>query len=389
MMNFDFTEQQQHIAQQAASLAQSLELNDLGKRDLAGEFSKPLFRQLITQGVGKWLMPKNMGGDDLNASELCAGIESLAEHCEDTGLIFALSAHLCACIHPIRAFANEQQQLHWLNKIQQEAWLGAHAITEKGAGSDIYAMSTEATKAQTKYTVNGQKHYITNAPFCDFMIVHLRTANKGNYFDFSTFIMQRSELGISVTDTPHSKSGLRTTAMGDIHFDQCELPEDALIGRLGAGAPIFQISMEWERVCLFALYLGQMKRQLHKTAAFIQSRNQFGEPLSEFQAVQHQLSDMYLNYESARLLLYKAAWSLDKGDMSGVSSALAKIAVSHAAISNAQMAVQLHGAQGVLSGDIERMLRDAMPSAIFSGTSNVLKNNLSTSILKRFQANWL
>ena len=388
-MNFEFTIKQQHVAEQAQAIARDLDLSDIGARDYAGQFSKALFKQVINAGVGLWLLPKSMQGDDLNASELCAGIESLAEHCEDSGLIFALSAHLCACIHPIRAFGSIEQKHQWLPKLSSVAWLGAHAITEQQAGSDIYGMTTRADKYDHGFILTGNKHYITNAPFCDFIVVHVRTADAGNYFDFSTFILDRQTPCVSVTQTPHSKSGLRTTAMGDITFSTCQLSDDALIGRLGAGAPIFQVSMEWERVCLFALYLGQMKRQLKKTVQFLSQRQQFGSKLAEFQAVQHQVSDMYSNYESARLLLYKAAWGLDRGDTSGVSSALAKLAVSQAAISNAQMAVQLHGAQGVLSGDIERMLRDAMPSAIFSGTTNVLKNNLSTSLFKRLQADWL
>ena len=388
-MNFDFTEKQQRIADQAKQIAQKLDLEDVVQRDLAGTFSKPLFRQLINQGVGKWLLPKSMKGDDLNALELTAGIESLAEHCEDSGLIFALSAHLCACIHPIRAFASSEQQAQWLPKITNEAWIGTHAITEPQAGSDIYAMTTNTQKSEDGFVLNGHKDYITNAPVADFIVVHLRTEDRGNYFDYSTFILHSHEYGVSLAKAPHSKSGLRTTAMGDIRFNDCQVPEDALIGRLGAGAPIFQVSMEWERVCLFALYLGQMKRQLQKTAHYVSERQQFDAPLSSYQAVQHQLCDMYLNYETGRLLLYKAAWSLDKGDMTGVASSLAKISISNAAISNGQTAVQLHGAQGVISGDIERMLRDAMPSAIFSGTSNVLKNNISTALIKRLKAQWI
>ncbi|MBQ4863672.1 acyl-CoA/acyl-ACP dehydrogenase [Pseudoalteromonas sp. MMG013] len=388
-MNFNFTEKQQRVADQAKMIAQTLNLDDLTQRDLAGTFSKPLFRQLINQGIGNWLLPISMKGDNLNALELTAGIESLAEHCEDSGLIFALSAHLCACVHPIRAFASDQQQAQWLPKITSEAWLGTHAITEPQAGSDIYAMTTRAERTTQGFVLNGHKEYITNAPAADFVVVHLRTEDRDNYFDYSTFILDAHECGVSISKTPHNKSGLRTTAMGDIYFDNCLLPESALIGRLGAGAPIFQVSMEWERVCLFALYLGQMKRQLQKTARYISERNQFDAPLSSYQSVQHQLCDMYLNYESSRLLLYKAAWSLDKGDVSGVASSLAKITVSQSAISNGQTAVQLHGAKGVLSGDIERMLRDAMPSAIFSGTTNVLKNNISNTLIKRLKAQWI
>jgi alkylation response protein AidB-like acyl-CoA dehydrogenase len=307
---------------------------------------------------------------------MAVALEALGEHCEDTGLVFALAAHLCACVHPLVQHGDADQKQHWLPRIAQGNQIGAHAITEEDAGSDVAAMQTTAVRDGDSYRIDGVKRYITNAPVCDFIVLHARTAHTGSFLDYSTFVLDRHTPGVQVSPQPLEKTGLRTTAMGDIRFDGVRLPASQRVGLEGSGGPIFQSSMEWERTCLFAMYLGVMRRQLRQTCRRAETRVQFGKPLIEQPAVAHRLADMQLRWKAGRLATYRAAWSLDQGRGDAAASAIAKLLVSEAAVQNGLDALHIHGASGVLCGDIERQLRNALPSTLFSGTTDVLKNQL-------------
>ncbi len=383
-MDFAFSKRQQKISEDVLKICEKITDSDLQQHDRDGRYARDHFEILSASGVNAWLLSKKYGGQEFSASELVTALETMGEHCNDTGLVFSLAAHLCACVHPLLSFGSELQINNWMERISSGALLGAHAITEPSAGSDVYAMTTYAEQTADGFVVNGHKCYITNAPVADFIILHARTSHKGGLFDFSTFILDVNTPGVSVTKTPREKIGLRTTAMGDITFDQVQLDHSALLGHVGGGGPVFQISMEWERVCLFALYLGVMKRQLLLTMKQCENRIQFGSPIIENQFVSHSLVDMYSNYEASRLLLYKAAWQLDKGILTGLGSCIAKIKTSESIVNNSLSAINLHGAMGILSGEIERIHRDCIPSIIFSGSNSTLKNNAIKALQKQF-----
>lgn len=375
-MDFSLNERQQGIQRELARVGAQLTDPLLAQRDRNGTFSRDLWKLLNQHGLDTLVVAERLGGRGYGALDTAVALETLGRYCQDTGLLFALSAHLCACIHPLVTYADADQIARWLPRIMQQGLIGAHAITEPEAGSDAFAMQTRAVKEADGYRLNGCKCYITNAPVADFLIVHARTANNNNFFDFSAFILDRQTPGVTISAVAHEKVGLRTTAMGDIAFDNARVSERDRIGAEGTGGPLFQASMEWERACLFALYLGLMQRQFEMTLARGESRRQFGRPIIENQAVSHKLADMYLRLETARLAVYKAAWHLDNGKRHSVSSAMAKLLTSESAVQNALDAMQIHGAYGVLTGEIERQLRNTLPATVFSGTTEVLKNNL-------------
>jgi alkylation response protein AidB-like acyl-CoA dehydrogenase len=178
----------------------------------------------------------------------------------------------------------------------------------------------------------------------------------------------------------YDKVGLRGSPMADVHFDSCAVPAANLLGAEGAGASVFTSSMKWERTCLFATYLGAMRRVLDSTIRYAREREQFGTPIGEFQAVSHRIVDMILRLESARLMLYRAAAGLAAGSDDDVAPALAKLAVSEAAVRLGLDAIQLRGALGILDGEAETLLRDALPARIFSGTNEIQKNNIARSL---------
>lgn len=379
-MDFSPDPRHERIAAEIAALAPALCDAQLDQRDRLGCFSRDLWGLLCRHRLHVLTAPEALGGRGLGAGELAAALEALGEHCQDGGLVFALAAHLCACLHPLVHHADAAQQAHWLPRIAAGSLLGAHAITEEQAGSDVAAMQATAVREGDGYRLDGLKRYITNAPVCDFIVVHARTGRSGSFLDFSTFILDRRTPGVHVSPVPNEKTGLRTAAMGDIRFDGVRVGAAQRLGAEGGGGPIFQASMEWERSCLFALYLGVMRRQLRQCCARAESRRQFGRPLIEHQAIAHRLADMKLRLEAARLATLRAAWALDHPDGGGGgdpgASILAKLLVSDACVRNGLDAVHIHGAAGVLSGDAERQLRDAIPSTLFSGASEVLKNHL-------------
>lgn len=375
-MDFSLSPRHQAITAEVTTMAPLLADPQLQSRDSLSEFSHRLWRVLCQHGWHLLPVPEPFGGKGHGAFDMVIALEALGEHCEDTGLVFALAAHLCACVHPLVQYGNTDQKTYWLPRIGEGGQIGAHAITEENAGSDVAAMQTNAVREGNGYRINGIKRYITNAPVCDFIVLHARTANTRSFLDYSCFVLSRLTPGVNVSEPPHEKTGLRTTAMGDIHFDNVWIPASQRIGSEGGGGPVFQSSMEWERTCLFAMYLGVMRRQLQQTCRHAETRKQFGRALIEHQAVAHRLAGMRLRWETAQLCTYRAAWSLDHGHGNAAAAAVAKLVVSDAAVHNGLDALHLHGAAGVLSGDIERQLRNALPSTLFSGTTDVLKNQL-------------
>lgn len=375
-MDFSLSLRHHRMVAEIAALAPSLADPTLQERDRRGEFSLDLWAILCRAGLHQQNMPESFGGKGHGALDMVLTLEALGEHCEDTGLVFALAAHLCACVHPLVQHASVEQQRYWLPRMVLDHQIGAHAITEEAAGSDVAAMQTTAVREGEVYRIDGTKRYITNAPVCGFIVLHARTARTGSFLDYSTFILDRQTPGVHVSPQPLEKTGLRTTAMGDIRFEDVRIPVSQRVGAEGSGGPIFLSAMEWERTCLFAMYLGVMRRQLRQTCRRAESRVQFGQPLIEQQAVAHRLADMRLRWASARLATYHAAWSLDQGQGDAAAAATAKLLVSQAAIRNGLDALHIHGASGVLCGDTERQLRNALPATLFSGTTDVLKNQL-------------
>ncbi len=382
-MNFSWTPSQEAVRKHAIDVARRLNDSTLQSRDKEAIFSKRLWEVLCEEDMHMLPAPTTVGGKAYRALDLVVALESLGEHCEDTGLVFALAAHLCACIHPIAAYGTEKQHTVWLGPIGERGLIGAHAITEVVAGSDVNAMKASAIREGGGYRLNGKKQYITNAPVCDFILVHVRTGSSGSFLDYSTFILDSHAEGVRISETPHEKTGLRTTAMGEIAFNNVFVCADDRIGDEGSGGPIFQSSMEWERTCLFAMYLGVMLRQLRMTCERAADRVQFGQPIFNHQAVSHRIADMKVRLEAAKLAIYKAAWAIDAGLPSATHSSIAKLLVSESAIQNGLDALHIHGAAGIICGDIERQLRSALPSTLFSGTTDVLKNQIAHDLHKQ------
>jgi alkylation response protein AidB-like acyl-CoA dehydrogenase len=195
----------------------------------------------------------------------------------------------------------------------------------------------------------------------------------------TAFMVERDTPGLVVGEH-FDKIGLKTTPVSSVTFDDCYVPAANRVGAEGQGAGIFTGSMGWERACLFAQYVGLMDRQIEEVVGYVKQRKQFGKPLSKFQAVAHKVADMKLRVDAARLLLYRACWLKDQGIDATLEIAESKIAVSEGAVQSGLDAIQLFGGAGVRAGGIEHMLRDAIPSTIFSGTSEIQRDLIARGV---------
>jgi alkylation response protein AidB-like acyl-CoA dehydrogenase len=356
------------------------------RRDLGpgGTFDPADFRRRWRlagkQGLLGGTVPGEYGGSGLDAASAATMMEALGEGCTDTGFAFSVAAHLFACLMPLVEFGTPDQKLRWLPGLSSGERIAAHAITEPGAGSDTLNLSTRAERRGDHYVLNGSKCFTTNAPVADVFIVQATTGSRGGFFGLTAFVIEAGTPGLRV-GAPYRKTGLKGSPTADVYFEDCPVPVDCVIGDEGAGATVFTSSMKWERTCLFAVYLGAMRRVLEATVDYARDREQFGGPIGGFQAVSHRIVDMMLSLESARALLFRAADELASGADCEVSSALAKIAVSEAAVELGLNAVQLRGALGILEGgEAEALVRDAMPARIFSGTNEIQKNNIARAL---------
>ncbi|MGW0705625.1 L-prolyl-[peptidyl-carrier protein] dehydrogenase [Streptomyces sp. NPDC002643] len=331
------------------------------------------------QGVMGITVPTEYGGLGLDATTAAALMEALGYGCRDTGFAFSVAAHLFACVTPVVEFGTEEQKRRWLPALCSGERIAAHGVTEPGAGSDALSLATRAVRDGDHYVLNGGKCFTTNSPVADVFVIQATTRPDGGFFGLSSFLVEATTPGLSV-GRPYGKVGLRGSPMADVHLEDVRVPADQMLGSEGSGASVFTASMRWERTCLFASYLGAMRRVLESTVEYARERRQFGTPIGGFQAVSHRIVDMTLRLESARLMLYKAAAGLHADSQDEIAPALAKLAVSEAAVQIGLDAVQVRGALGILDGEAETLLRDALPSRIFSGTNDIQKNNIARAM---------
>ncbi|MCX4911596.1 L-prolyl-[peptidyl-carrier protein] dehydrogenase [Streptomyces sp. NBC_00878] len=380
-MNFAFDADTEEMRAMVVAFAQRELSGGYGQTGHAFDADDFRRRWLLAgkQGVVGGVIPTEYGGSGLDAVTASAVMEALGYGCPDTGFAFSVAAHLFASLVPIVEFGTEEQKRRWLPALCSGERIAAHGITEPEAGSDALNLRTRAERKGDHYVLHGSKCFTTNAPVADVFVVQAATDPGGGFFGLTAFIVEAGTPGLTVGPT-YDKVGLRGSPTADVHFDGCAVPADDVLGAEGAGASVFSSSMKWERTCLFAAYLGAMRRVVESTIDYAGEREQFGVPIGSFQAVSHRLVDMTLRLESARLMAYKAAWGLAQGSEDEIAPALAKIAVSEAAVQVGLDAVQLRGALGMLEGEAETLLRDALPSRVFSGTNEIQKNNIARAL---------
>ncbi|MCC6750524.1 MAG: acyl-CoA dehydrogenase family protein [Deltaproteobacteria bacterium] len=377
-MDFRFTATQEELYERVLTFARR-ELNEgLAERERARVFPRAAWLRAGELGLAGLCIPEAYGGMGLDALSSARLVEALGKGCEDGGLVFGLAAHLFACAEPICRYAQEDLRRRVVPGLASGRLIGANAATEAEAGSDIHAIACRAERVGDDYVLTGEKSYVTNGPVADVFLVYASTNPRHGYLGLSAFVVERGAEGLEV-GRPFDTLGLVSAPLGPVYLRECRVPAAQRLGEEGQGSVIFAGSMRWERACLFAGYVGMLERQLESTTRYAQERTQRGKPIGAHQAIAHRLVEMKVRLEAARLLLYRACWLIDQGEDATEAVAMAKLAVSEAAVQSSLDAVQVHGASGVIRDvGVERMLRDALPSTIVSGTSEIQRNIIAS-----------
>ena len=376
-VDFALTQTQKTLQSHVLSFAKRELNSDVLSRDRAHEFGRKEWQLCGELGLPGLSIPEAYGGLGLDHLTTAVVLESLAQGCEDTGLVFSLASHLFAGALPIAAWAKEELRQKFLPSMANGSCIGANAITESEAGSDVFSLKCRVRREGDSYVLYGEKTYVTNGPIADVFVVFATTDPRRGFMGVSAFIVERDSPGLRLGE-PFDKIGLRTSPTSSLYLDECRIPVDYRLGAEGQGHTIFKQSMLWERSCEFAVYTGAMQRQLERVVEFAKTRSQANKAIGKNQAISHKIVNMSIRLDAARMLLHRACWMLDQNLNADKEVSMAKIAISEAAIESSLDAIQIHGGNGVMTEyQIERFLRDAIPSTITSGTSEIQRNIIS------------
>ena len=262
-MDFDLTDEQRMFRDEVTRFARA-ELNEnVVARDAQSSFGSKEWRKCAKLGIQGLPVPSEYGGQDADPLTIMIAMEALGYGCKDNGLIFSLNAQMWACETPIVLFGSEEQKQRYLPAMCDGSLVAAHGMTEPGSGSDAYSLSTTAERRGDGWVLNGSKTFVTNAPIADLFVVFATTDPKKGWSGLCAFLIERDAPGLSVGQ-PLEKMGLRTSPIGELFLEDCEVPGGSLLGKPGAGMSAFNSSMEWERSCILASTVGAMQRQLER-----------------------------------------------------------------------------------------------------------------------------
>jgi alkylation response protein AidB-like acyl-CoA dehydrogenase len=379
-MDFTWSEEQTQLRQAASSFGHK-ELNDgLRERDKQGEFNRIGWNKCAEFGIHGLPIAKEYGGMGVDPLTTVGVLESLGYGCRDNGLIFSINAHMWTLEIPLLDFGSEEQKRRYLPRLVRGDLIGGNAMSEPGSGSDAYSLRTIAERRGSKYILNGSKIFVSNAPVGDLIVVYATVDRLKGSNGISGFLVEKDSPGLKV-GRQLEKMGLRTSPMAELFFDDCEVPVENRLGREGSGRALFTHSMLWERSCILASAVGAMQRLLESSILYAKARKQFGQSIGKFQLVATKIVDMKMRLEESRATLYRTAWLLSKGKSAFLDAALTKLTISENWVRCAEDAIQIHGGYGYMTEyDVERELRDALGSRLYSGTSEV-QRTIAASLL--------
>jgi alkylation response protein AidB-like acyl-CoA dehydrogenase len=377
-VDFGLTEDQRALRTRVIAFARDRLGHSAAADERSGTFPWKDWRACAGHGVLGWPVPAAYGGSGLDPLTTMIALEALGYGCRDNGLVFAINNHLWGCVIYLLEHGSQEQKDRYLKPLCDGSLIGAHALSEPEAGSDMLSMTSTARREGDHYVLNGTKWFVSNAPVADVFVTFARTSERGSaQQQLSAFLVTTDLPGVTkVRD--FAKLGLRSTPMGAVQFSETPVPAENLIGQEGAGYSVFSSTIEWERAFIFASHVGAMQRLLESSIDHATSRRQFGRPIGSFQGVSHQIAEMKIRLELARLILYQVGWLKREGRMALLESTIAKIFISESLVQTALGAVQVHGARGYLEDwGIERELRDALGAPIYAGSSSVQRGILA------------
>ena len=328
--------------------------------------------------MGAQVSPK-WGGMGRGALDYTLAMEEVCRGCASTGVIMSVNNSL-AC-GPVERHGTEAQKERWLRPLAQGTQLGAFALTEPRAGSDAAHIQMAARRDGNSWLLNGEKRFITNGEEAGVFLVFAVTAPEATRSRVTAFVVERGTPGLSVGPR-RNKLGVNAASTVDLAFQECRVPADGVLGQEGRGLSIAFEGLERGRVGIAAQALGIGQACLDASLAWAKQREQFGQRIADFQAIQFMLADMAVELEAARLLTYHAAGLQDAGQPFATAASMAKLFASEAANRAATNAVQIHGGIGYMrEGVVERYFRDAKVTEIYEGTSQIQRSIIARNLL--------
>jgi isovaleryl-CoA dehydrogenase len=337
--------------------------------DRTNAFPRALWPEMGELGLHGITVEEEYGGLGLGYLEHVVAMEEISRASASVGLSYG--AHSNLCVNQIRRWANSEQKRRYLPKLISGAHVGSLAMSEAGSGSDVVSMRLHAERRGDRYVLNGTKFWITNAPHADTLVVYAKTDPAAGARGITAFLIERAMQGFSVSKKL-DKMGMRGSDTAELVFQDCEVPEENVMGAPGQGVKILMSGLDYERAVLAAGPLGIMQACLDVVLPYVRERKQFGTPIGSFQLVQAKVADMYVALNSARAYVYAVARACDSGRTTRFDAAGAILLASENAVRTALEAIQALGGAGYTAEwPVERFLRDAKLYDIGAGTNEI------------------
>jgi butyryl-CoA dehydrogenase len=383
-MDFSFTDEQQMLKDMVRSFADNELKETAGHYDKTHEFPMEYVKKMSEMGLMGVVYPEKYNGSGMDYISYAIAVEELSRGDASVGVI--CSAHNSLCTSPIYYYGTDAQKEKYVSKLTTGEWIGCFGITEPDAGSDAAGTKATAVKKGDKYVLNGTKNFITNGGYADVAVVTAVTEKGIGHKGLSFFIIEKGTPGFSVGNT-EDKLGICASSTTELVFDNCEIPEENLLGNLGDGFKIAMHTLDGGRVGIAAQALGIAQAALDAAVPYAKERKQFGKPIAGLQAIQWMIADMATEIEAARLLVYQAAEKIGTGERQRYSkfAAMAKLYASEASHRVTHKAIQIFGGYGYTKDyPVERFYRDARITEIYEGTSEIQRLVIANNTINEY-----
>src|SRR3954447_11130870 len=379
-MDFEFTPEQNQLRKAIRDFAEA----EIGPHVLEWDenqtFPLDVVKKAGEMGLLGAIFPEELGGAGFGYIEYSIIIEELAR--VDPSVALIVAAHNSLCTNHIYLAGNEEQRKKYIPKLATGEWIGCWSLTEPEAGSDAAGTRTQAAHQGDHWVMNGGKTFTTNAQYAQVCVAMAVTDRTASQHGISAFIIEESTPGFRV-GKKENKLGMRASATGEVLFTDCRLPDSQLLGKPGEGFVDSLRILDGGRISIAALSVGIAQGAYEAALRYSKTRKQFGRPISEFQAIQHKLSDMATNIEAARLMTYRAGWMKDNEQRVTKESAMAKLFASEMAVKVCDDALQIHGGYGFIKDyPVEKFYRDVKLCTIGEGTSEIQRLVIARQLLK-------
>ena len=367
--NFDLGETADAIRDTVHSFAQEKIAPRAQEIDQTNQFPRDLWPQMGALGLHGITVKEEDGGAGLGYLEHVVAIEEVSRASASVGLSYG--AHSNLCVNQIARNGNAAQKAKYLPKLISGEHVGALAMSEPGAGSDVVSMKTKAVKKGDRYVLTGNKMWITNGPIAETLVVYAKTHPEAGSRGITAFLIEKGMKGFS-THQKLDKLGMRGSDTCELVFEECEVPEENVLGSVGSGVNVLMSGLDFERVVLSGIGIGIMAACLDEIMPYMVERKQFGQSIGDFQLMQGKIADMYTSMNSARAYVYAAASACDRGEITRQDAAACVLYASEKGMEVAHQAVQAMGGAGFLNDSaVSRIFRDAKLMEIGAGTSEI------------------